>query len=207
MEENRKYYSAITKIAWGYIFIYVHINLHTIDILPSFLGYAMILYALTHLKDKCKNIMLLRPLAIVLIIWNLFLWIMSSFFGGFSLLHINIIAIIIEMYFTFSLFTQLSFLAAEYQSEEQHIDRMLIRIRNIYTVDATLINLINLAPQLSSKIITSDAYSYYIIFSTVIMLITALILVISLFSLRRLFKENCSAKETEIPIIEENPTQ
>ena len=38
--------NALRHIAWGYILIHVHINLGTIDILPDFAGYLLLLGAL-----------------------------------------------------------------------------------------------------------------------------------------------------------------
>ncbi len=190
MEENRRYYSAITKIAWGYIFIYVNINISVIDILPSFAGYAMMLYSLTLLKDKCRNIMLLRPLAILLIIWHVISWIQSFLESPLSLIYVSIIMYIIELYFHFQQLTDLSQLAAEYQGENQHIDKSLITRRNIYTGISTIVCLISVLPYFASAIAQIEALSYIMLSLALVMLFVAFMIVFTLFSLRKLFKNN-----------------
>ena len=46
MSERQQIGAAIRRIAWGYIFIHVHFNLITMDILADWLGYCMIFWAL-----------------------------------------------------------------------------------------------------------------------------------------------------------------
>ena len=188
MEEYKKYYSAITKIAWGYIFIYVNINISTIDILPSFAGYAMMLYSLSLLKDKCKNIMLLRPLAILLIVWNVISWVMTAAAVEYSIAYVSLIMYIAELYFHFQLLTDLSQLAAEYQGENQHTDKALILRRNIYTGVSTLFYLLTVLTRFVSAISQLEAVTYIMLGLSIVMLFVAIMIIFTLFSLRKLFK-------------------
>lgn len=188
MNETGRYYSAITKIAWGYIFILVHIKINTMDLLPDFAGYAMMLYSLTLLKDKCKNIMLLRPLAIVLIIWSTISWVQTSFGLQLPLAYVGFIVQIIELYFNFQMLTDLSQLAAEYQSDEKHIDKKLLRRRNIFTALSTVIYISAALPYFMDSLSEYEALAYALMVFGIVQMIVALIIVHTLFELRKLFK-------------------
>lgn len=198
MNETGRYYSAITKIAWGYIFILVHIKINTMDLLPSFAGYAMMLYSLTLLKDKCKNIMLLRPLAIVLIIWSTISWVQESFGLQLPLAYVGFIVQIIELYFNFQLLTDLSQLAAEYQSDEQYIDKKLLRRRNIFTALSTVIYIFAAVPYFTDSLSEYEALAYALMVFGIVQLIVAFIIVHTLFELRKLFKNGAEPDETDI---------
>ncbi|MBR3767505.1 MAG: hypothetical protein IKL10_04600 [Clostridia bacterium] len=195
MTENQKLYSAITKIAWGYIFILVHIKINTMDLLPSFVGYGMILYSLTLLKDNCKTIMLLRPLAVVLIIWTALSWVQETI--GAQLIpfinYISFIIEIIELYFNFQLLTDLSLLALQHQKEE-NIAKKLITRRNIYTVCTTFLFILSFVMQ---KFFPTGADIVATIFfaTGIITLIIMFMIVSALFGLRDLFKEDPPSPE------------
>jgi len=46
------FYSAYRKMFWGFIFVYIHINIGPIDILPNFAGYIMVYSALRKLAKQ-----------------------------------------------------------------------------------------------------------------------------------------------------------
>ena len=39
MTNYQKLYDGISKAAWGYFFIYFNININTVSLIPSFVGY------------------------------------------------------------------------------------------------------------------------------------------------------------------------
>ena len=67
--------SALKHIAWGYILIHLNINLGTIDILPDFAGYLLLLGALPILGQLEPSALLLRPFGIGLVLWHLVSWV------------------------------------------------------------------------------------------------------------------------------------
>jgi len=69
---HQKLCSAVKSIAWGYILIHLHLNLGTIDILPDFAGYLLILGALPALGQPEPSALLLKPFCVGLVLWNLY---------------------------------------------------------------------------------------------------------------------------------------
>ena len=192
MEQNKNLYSAITKIAWGYICILVNINIGSVNILPAFVGYILILDSLRLLKEKCKNIMLLRPLAIILIIWNIFTWLQTSFaIQSSTAIYIGFIIEIIQLYFNFQLITELSRLATEYQGEAQHIDKALLTRRNIYTAVTTTYYLLSVVPYLitanTNIFAIVDGLTSFLFIIGIVTLIVGFMLIYTIFGLRKLF--------------------
>ena len=62
--------AAIKKIAFGYLLIHLHINLGTIDILPGWAGYLLILSAIPSISVDEESAKLLEPLAKILLVAN-----------------------------------------------------------------------------------------------------------------------------------------
>ena len=61
---------AASLVAWGYLFLYLNINLGPVDILPNWLGMGMMLRALPALGSAVPAAALLRPLASMLAGWQ-----------------------------------------------------------------------------------------------------------------------------------------
>lgn len=190
MNELQKLRSAITRIAWGYIFTLVDIRIGQIDILPSFIGFGIMLSAFSLLKEKSKTVSLLRPFAYVLIVWNVISWILKAgvsvsvpFLSVTIINYISYIIEIIELYFNFQLLTEMSIIAAEYQPSEIELDKSFLTKRNVLTVFSTVILIFSFAtntiPANYSDIIT-------VIFAgiSVITLFLMFIIVYSLFRLK-----------------------
>lgn len=190
MNELQKLRSAITRIAWGYIFTLVDIKIGQIDILPSFIGFGIMLSAFSLLKEKRKTVSLLRPFAYVLIVWNVISWILKAgvsvsvpFLSVTIINYISYIIEIIELYFNFQLLTEMSIIAAEYQPSDIELDKSFLTKRNVLTVFSTVILIFSFAtntiPANYSDIIT-------VIFAgiSVITLFLMFIIVYSLFRLK-----------------------
>ncbi len=138
---QNKLCNAVKQVGLAYLFIHLHINLGTIDILPDWLGYLWILNALSVIAEEIPAAKLLRPLGIVLTIWTILSWGLAVFgvsLNG-SLGYLgpveDVIGAVIHMYFHFQLLTNLAQLAAKYQCPS---DRVLLTLRNIRTVIHTL---------------------------------------------------------------------
>ena len=57
---------AMGSIAWGYVFFYLAINLGTIDILPDWVLFVMVVRALEPLSEVVHSAKVLEPLGILL---------------------------------------------------------------------------------------------------------------------------------------------
>ena len=116
MTDYHKLYTGIGRAAWGYFFIYFDINLNTVSILPSFIGYLLFLSAINHLCDEERELNLLRTLGIILTVWHIASWFAS--FGAIKLdgmlPAVDIIIGVVNIYFHFQLLTNLASIAAKY---------------------------------------------------------------------------------------------
>ena len=132
-------YDGLTKIAFGYLFIYLNFNINTVNILPSFVGYLLILLAIRDLAGEEKELLLLRPFAIILICWHGAKWLLSL--GSVDLDGLSeiggILLGLINLYFHFQLLTNLAAIASKYQDEGDEMDATLLRCRTFQTVTLT----------------------------------------------------------------------
>lgn len=109
--EKRKLISAVRCIAWGYVFLHLNFNLGTLNVLPGFVGYALIVSALPDLAKEGRPSRLLRPLGIGLGVWDAVVWGFAFFGVTVELPIIDLIAGVVGLYFHFQLLTDLSAVA------------------------------------------------------------------------------------------------
>ena len=80
MNERPELYKPLSHIAWGYLLLHVNFNFGTLNILPNWLGYLLILSALEPISQIVPSALLLRPLGKVLAAWEGLLWVMAQLF-------------------------------------------------------------------------------------------------------------------------------
>lgn len=182
MTDYRKLYDGISRAAWGYFFIYFNININTVSILPSFVGYLLFLSAINYLKDEERELGLLHTLGVILALWHGAEWVMSwlgvSLDGAWQ--FIDIIISLVNLYFHFQLLTNLASIATKYQPEGYEQDAKLLRYRTLQTVMLTAITIVTeLHPWLS------DAWTYISIVMLIVYLIAGICLMKALFDLRK----------------------
>jgi len=182
MTDVNKLYSGITKTAWGYFFIYFNININTISILPSFLGYFLFLSAIELLKDEERELSLLHTMGSVLVLWHTADWIAG--FMGLSVNEIgqfaNIVISLINMYFHFQLLTNVANIAKKYQQDNSGHDAKLLRYRTVQTVMLTIVSVIDaLRPW------RSEFWGVISVFLMIIYLIVGVALMKVLFDFRK----------------------
>ena len=143
MTHDEKLYRGISKAAWGYFFLYFNINLNTVSILPSFVGYLLFLSAINLLKDEERELSLLRTLGIIMVLWTGAKWLAS--FAGITIdgmwPFVDIITCLINLYFHFQLLTNLASIAAKYQPDGYEFDTKLLRYRTLQTVMLTAVQI------------------------------------------------------------------
>ncbi len=192
---------SISKIAWGFIFVLIHINIGTVDILPDFVGYIFMLSAINELTAESKTISQLKPFGMILAVWNTVTWILKIFSYGITVLtFINILGVIINIYFTFRLLTECSMIAKKYQAENEALDKKIIRNRNIFTVTITLCEIIS---HFTFVIFgyEQDAMLYMSLILGFVALIVMLMTVSALFSLSKAIRERPA--ETDNPVYDD----
>ena len=114
MEHHEALRAAVRRIAWGYLLILLDINLGTLNILPNWLGYVLILRALPTLKEETPPAGLLEPLGILLAFWDGILWIGKLLGTAIDWPLPQLLDAVISLYFHFQLLTNLADIAAKY---------------------------------------------------------------------------------------------
>ncbi len=168
---------AVKKIARGYIFLHLNINLGTLNILPNWLGYILIFGALTAISEDEDSAQLLRPLAVLLGIWEGLLWLFALLGAEIDLPIITLIAAIIGLYFHFQLLTNLASIAEKYNCPEQ---KRLLTLRTVRTLLITLLTL----P------LPWEKYQFFGVLIVIVEAIVAIWITAVLYALRRSLLEN-----------------
>ena len=195
MTDYQKLYTGIGRAAWGYFFIYFDINLNTVSILPSFIGYLLFLSAINHLCDEERELNLLRTLGIILTVWHIASWFAS--FGAIKLdgmlPAVDIIIGVVNIYFHFQLLTNLASIAAKYQSEDHEFDAKLLRYRTMQTVMLTAVIVLGYLAKWQAELVTFVSVGMIIAY-----LIVAILLMKTLFDLRRDISIDSDSNDTDM---------
>ena len=182
MINYQKLYDGISKAAWGYFFIYFNININTVSLIPSFVGYLLFLSAIECLKEEERELSLLHTLGVILAAWHGIAWLASwiSFNLDGAWQFIDIIISLVNLYFHFQLLTNIASIATKYQPEGYEQDAKLLRYRTLQTVMLTAILIITrLQPWLS------EVWTYISVVMLIVYLIAGICLMKALFDLRR----------------------
>lgn len=140
MSHYEKLFHGLDRAAWAYFFLYFNINVGGVSLLPTFVGYLLFLGAIRLFQDEERELLLIRPLAILLGIWHGLDWFLSFMQADLNgLQFINLIRNVINIYFHFQLLTNLASIARRYQPEGWELDRKLLRYRTLQTLMITAI--------------------------------------------------------------------
>lgn len=183
-------YSALSRLAWGYVLLYFDFKLETVSVTPAFVGYLLFLSGLGPLSEQRRSLSLLRPLGVLLAVWNgvnwLFSWVGGTLEGRIPFLDVLVAAAAI--YFHFQLLTDLAELAAEHQEPGQELDRRILRWRTVNVILQTAMPLLYYLLRGMDETVVVAAVAVVAVVSLIVMVcITACI-----FSLRKLFRATFS---------------
>ena len=128
------------NIAAAYFMLHIDFTLFVVNVFPDWLGYVFILNALKIIGEEEPSIMLLRPLCIVLIVWEGMKWIAATLGASMSIALLDIIVLVVQLYLHFQLLTNLANVALRHGSVPSH-DNLLI-YRTVRTVLATAVYLL-----------------------------------------------------------------
>lgn len=140
MTDYEKIYDGITKAIWGYFFLYFNVNIGTISILPSFVGYILFLKAIDLLEDEERELSLLKTLGFILVVWNIIEWLAQCVGYSFNdkWQFITLIASLVNMYFHFQFLTNIANIAVRHQNEGCEYHKKLMICRTIQTIMLTV---------------------------------------------------------------------
>lgn len=109
-------YRALTKIAWGYVFLHLSFHLNTLNLLPNWVGYLLFFSAIGLLGDRLRDLTLLKPFCVLLGAAELVDW-LAVLLTGAALVErfflLNVLLTCIGLYFHFQMLTDLAILAEE----------------------------------------------------------------------------------------------
>lgn len=194
MTDYKKLYDGISNVAWGYLYLYFDINLGTVSILPSFVGYLLFLSAINLLQDEERDLKLLRTLGILMTIWHaadwLASWVAIDLDGKSQFIDITVS--LVNMYFHFQLLTNLASIATKYQPDEEEFDLKLLRGRTIQTIMLTVIMILT---RLAS--VFSEAWAYVSLGIAIAYIAVMIYLMVTLFRFRRCLPTENEAESAE----------
>lgn len=174
--ERQRLADNVRLIAFGYLLMHLNFNLGTLNVLPDWLGYLLILKALPPLGEYEPSALLLRPLGILLALWEGVLWLMALLGSNLNSYLFAVIATVITLYFHFQLLTNLAAAAARFDCPERG------RILTLRTVRTVLITLFALP-------LPWDSYTVLTIGVAAASVIVAIWICVVLFSFRRSLSE------------------
>ncbi|WP_273400880.1 hypothetical protein [Traorella massiliensis] len=182
-----EYPKAINKIAISYLIFFISINLGTLDCVPDWIGYWMIYNSLEIIAIYEKSVKLLKPLTIILIAYELIIWLISAFGIVFDNYSISVLFAALSLYFHYQLLTNLADIAQSHQCKQA---KRIRQLRDVRTILSTII-------------------VFPILWNTEIMIIyIAIALIISIWLMRTLytysFDERMLVKQCQINTAMEN---
>ena len=170
--------------AWGYFFLYFDFNLGPISILPDFVGMLLFFNAIKTLKGLRRELSLLEPLAIMLLVWHLAKWLLA--WVGVSLdglwQPLELIITVSNLYFHFQLLTDFAALARQYLPGTDLSDKLL-KWRSIQTVILTGVYLMGYTSGIREGWMEIAAFVVI-----AVQLFAMLLLMMALFDLRKQFR-------------------
>lgn len=133
MNQDKSLSKAVGSIALAYVFAYFHFKINNFDLVPNWVCYVLIWKDLAVLGQEQRSVLLLRPLAAGLGIWEGIVWIFPNFGGSLTL-----IPSVVGLYFHFQLLTDLAAIA---EGRGWGDTKKLLNLRTWRTVLATVMAL------------------------------------------------------------------
>lgn len=182
MTKEQALHRGISYMAWGYFFLYFHFNINNINLLPSFVGYALFLSAIRLLAREEQAVLLLRTMGILLTAWHALTWVMrwfgASVEGAWQ--FADLLVTLVNLYFHFQLLTNIASIATKYQPAGHTLDARLLQCRTIQTVMLTAISLITACHPWLSELWAAISIVFMIVY-----LVAGFTLMHLLFTLRK----------------------
>ncbi len=187
MIDYEKIYDGISKTIWGYFFLYFNINLGTISILPSFIGYILFLKAIELLEEEERELSLLKTLGLILVAWDVVEWLANCIGYSFDSKwkFITLIIGLVNLYFHFQFITNIAAIATNHQQDDCVFDEKLLKYRTVQTILLTFILVIR-----NLNFLPDEIWVYIPIAISIIYLIVCIYIMVILNQLRKNLKTN-----------------
>lgn len=136
--EYRKAADAFALAGTGYLFQYFNLNLVTLDMLPDWACYVFLFLAIREAAPLVPSLKLLRPLGILLGVWEGILWVSTALSVSVTLPLVKVLVDVMAIYFHYQFLTDLARLAAKLKLPDQE---KLFYLRTVMVVLITLMAL------------------------------------------------------------------
>jgi hypothetical protein len=177
---------ALKKICWSYLFLHIHINIGTFDLLCDWIGILFILSALDILMREESSAALLRPFACALTLIHLADSVLSL--ADFSLTEIALVQIITTVLWVYLQFQMLTNIADMAKKREYPSTKRILQLRT----GSCVLNVFSM----SVRYIDFLQNEFLVIALIVSLLIIVVWTWATLVSLRVYLKENETKEET-----------
>ena len=128
MSYHERLSKQLYNIAATYFLLHVDITLGIVNICPDWAGYIFILGSLSTLAEEEPSSLLLRPLCIVLIVWEGIKWLVPILFDATVDIEVfSLVALIVQLYLHFQLLTNLANIAQNHNSIVSYNNLLLYR--------------------------------------------------------------------------------
>jgi len=175
------YANTVRKIAWGYFFLYLDVNLNGWSILPAWFGWYKFGAAIGVLKEVRPKLGLLEGFAAALTVWRVVTWQPIFELPGW-LAPVQVLFSVMEMFFHFHLLTELSTLTSGLLSQR------ILRCRTASVVLETALVLWTALP------IPQTVMGWPSVLILLVQLFVCLYLMMSVFSLAKEMEDPQSAE-------------
>lgn len=148
--KTKTYVHNLSRIAWAYVFLLIDfsmsVNDFSINVLPGWVGFLLIFLALASVEEQEPSASLLRPLVILLGLWEVIRWVGTLVTGSvFDVPLLTLILSALSMYFHFQFLTNLSSIARAHGLLED--SEKLLHLRTgltLFTALVTILYFLNL---------------------------------------------------------------
>lgn len=180
-------YRGLSNAAWAYLFLNFDLNLGTVSVTPRFVGWLLLVAAIRDLARERRDLSLLRPLGWLMAAWNgadwLLRWAGQTIDG--HILFLDLLVSAAAIYFHFQFLTDLAALAQQHQPQDGDLDRRLRRRRTAYILITTAVSVLLHLP--AGRYLELQGYAALGLAAAG--LITALFIMVGVFELRGLFRD------------------
>ena len=148
--KTKTYVHNLSRLAWAYVFLLIDfsmsVNDFSINVLPGWVGFLLIFLALPSVEEQEPSASLLRPLVILLGLWEVIRWVGTLVTGSvFDVPLLTLILSALSMYFHFQFLTNLSSIARAHGLLED--SEKLLHLRTgltLFTALVTFLYFLNL---------------------------------------------------------------
>ncbi len=159
-----KLYRAWTEIAYGFLFLFLNLDLGTINILPDWVGYYLFFRALPVMEEENREAGLLVWPVKLLGCWALLRWVLQVFGVGWELRILSLVMAVLSLYVRFQFLTNLAGIAEAHGCPNHE---RLLQLRTVITLLLTLSTLSVewLRPYLTAASLIVTAWTCWLLFT------------------------------------------